>query len=325
MLQKPSCNSVTSLVVGNDRSLFLAHNLVGFQTTNDAINRGVKICHLYRISLATSCNNRCFIANIGNVRSSKAWCQSSQATSNVLTISLKGNSPEMNQKDFFASLQVRLINLNGTIKATWSSERLIQDIGTICTCQHHYSGTRRKSIHLHQQLIQSILTFVVTTHAPTTTLTTNGINLVDKDNTRCIGTRFLEQVTDATRSDTDKHFNKVGTRHAVEWNAGFTSHSLGQQCLSRTGRSAQQGTLGNLGTQFGKLFGFLQKIHKLHNFLLGFVTPRHVGKGSRHFFLAHLFSCRFAHFKHATHATRTTSSSTHSGTTQHGKEDTHEQ
>ena len=44
------------------------------------------------------------------------------------------------------------------------------------------------------------------------TVTSNGVNLIDKDNTRCVFLRMVEQITDTGRADTDEHFHEVRTR-----------------------------------------------------------------------------------------------------------------
>merc|ERR1740138_897573 len=97
-----------------------------------------------------------------------------------------------------------------------------------------------ETIHFRQQLVQRLLSFVI------------------------------------TATNADEHFNKLGTGDGKEWNTGFTGDRFGEQSLTGTRRTDQQNALRDLRADGCESFRFLQKLDYLHEILLGFVDTGNV-------------------------------------------------
>ncbi len=107
-------------------------------------------------------------------------------------------------------------------------------------------------------------------------MATNGIDLVDKDDTGSIFLALQKQVPYPTGTDADKHFHKVGTGDGKERHIGFPGNGSCQQGLTGTGRPDQQHPLGNPATKSRKLLGIPKIRDDLFQFVLSFINTGHV-------------------------------------------------
>ena len=126
-----SCHGVSGFVVGHNDQFFLAHELVGFQSSNDAVHGFFKVHHGHGIGLAPGGLDRGLVANIGNIGTRKPGRQSGQSPRNIVNPVLERDSLEMNLENLLATLQIRLKHPNlpinpGRVNA-WSriSTRLV--------------------------------------------------------------------------------------------------------------------------------------------------------------------------------------------------------
>ena len=87
---------------------------------------------------------------------------------------------------------------------------------------------------------------------------------------------MAEQVAHTTGSHTYEHLHEVASRHREEGYASLTGHGLGQQGLTRSRRTYEQGTLGNLTAQLGVFLWILQEFHDFLHLLLGTFLSGHV-------------------------------------------------
>src|SRR5690554_4688907 len=107
---------------------------------------------------------------------------------------------------------------------------------------------------------------MTTTHAGTT-VATNSVNFVNKDDAGRVFFCLLEHIPHTGCTDTDKHFYKVGAGNGEERHLGFAGNRLGQQGLTGTGLADHQYTTGNLAAQTLETAGITQKLDQLANFL----------------------------------------------------------
>jgi hypothetical protein len=66
-----------------------------------------------------------------------------------------------------------------------------------------------KAIHLYEELVKRLLTFVMPTTEARATLATYGVNLIYEDDTRRVLLGLLKEVTYTARAYTDKHLNEI--------------------------------------------------------------------------------------------------------------------
>src|SRR3982751_3435151 len=95
------------------------------------------------------------------------------------------------------------------------------------------------------------------------TVTTDSVDLVNKDDAGGIFLALLEQVTNTRSTYTDEHFHEVGTRDRKERNVGFTRNRLGEQGLSSSGRAHHKDALRDLSAELLKLLRIFQEFDDL--------------------------------------------------------------
>ena len=172
---------------------------------------------------------------------------------------------------------IRQLDVNLSVETARTKQGLVQNVGAVGGSQHDDTRIGAETVHLGKQLVQRAFALVVATRDGTlATGTTDGINLVDEDNARCLRLGVVEQIADARGTHADKHFHEIGTRKAKERHVGLTSHRLGQQGLTSTRRAYQQHALRNLAAQLGVFLRVLQEVDNLHDLHLGFFETCHV-------------------------------------------------
>ena len=118
----------------------------------------------------------------------------------------------------------------------------------------------------------------MTAAQPGAAMTTDRIDLIDKNDTRRMLFRLLEHIANPRRTDTDEHFDEVRTGNRKERHLRFTGDCPGKQRFTRARRTDHQHALRNLAAQALKLRRILQKLDDLADFFLGFLDTRDVLK-----------------------------------------------
>ena len=137
-----------------------------------------------------------------------------------------------------------------------------------------------ESVHLHQEGVECLFAFVVATAEAVTTAASHRIDFVDEDQAGGVFARLLEHIADAAGTDTNKHFDKVGSADAEEAGIGLTGNGFGEQGFASSGRAHHQNALRDATTQLLELFRVTEKFHQFGNLILGFFDTGHVLKGS---------------------------------------------
>ena len=82
-----------------------------------------------------------------------------------------------------------------------------------------------------------------------TTLTSDGVDLVDENDARAVLLGLLEHVAHPGGTDAHEHLYEVRAGDREERHTGLTGDRAGQQRLAGTGRTEEQHPLGDLGAQ----------------------------------------------------------------------------
>ena len=181
-------------------------------------------------------------------------------------------------QDFLSALDIRVAYHNLAVKTSRTQQCRVQNVAAGC-CHHDNAGVGSKAVHLNQQLVEGLLPFVVSAAESCSTLTTDRINLVDKDDAWGGFLSLVEQVAHTGCTDADEHLYKVRTGDGIEWDACLSCNCAGKQGLTGSGRTHQQHALRDAGTQSVKLFRVFQKIYDLYQLFLLFIRTGNVGKG----------------------------------------------
>ena len=119
----------------------------------------------------------------------------------------------------------------------------------------------------------------MTTAQTRTTLTADGVDFIDKDDTwRCF-LRLFEHITDTGRTHTHEHFDEVRTGNGEERYFRLTGNRFCQQRFTGTRRPHHQNTFRNFTAEFLEAARLTQILHQLTNFFFGLITTGHIRKG----------------------------------------------
>ena len=185
-------------------------------------------------------------------------------------------------KDVLTAGQIGQLDGDAAVKTTGAQQRRIETVGAIGCGKDNDTLVVIEAIHLGQQLIERLLALVVAAKAAAIALLTDGIDLIDKDDTRCLFLGLLKQVTNLSSAATDKHLNELRARNAKERNTGLAGNSLGKQGLTGTRRANKESTARQLGANLLVALRLLQKVDDLLEGLLGLFLAGDVLKGHAH-------------------------------------------
>ena len=182
-------------------------------------------------------------------------------------------------EDGHAAVQVGIVHRHLPVEAAGAQKRGVKNVAAVGGRHDDHALIDGKAVHFHQQLVQRLLTLVVTAAQTRAAVTAHRVDLVDKHNGGRGLLGLLKQIAHAACAHAHEHLHKVGAGNGEEGHVGLASHSLGQQGFARAGRAHQQNALGNAGTQLGIMLGVAQEVdHFLQLFLL-LLSARHIGKG----------------------------------------------
>ena len=185
----------------------------------------------------------------------------------------------MDFQDLLAALDVGQADVDLTVEAARAEQGLIEDVGTVGGRHDDDAIVGIKAVHLDQQLVQGLLTFIMTTAETSAALAAHGVDLVDKDDGRHGLFGFFKQVAHTGSTDTDIHFHEVRAGDGVERHARLTRTGAGQQRFTGARGAHQQHTVRDTCPQSVELAGGLEELNDLLQFFFFFVGTGHVSKG----------------------------------------------
>src|SRR5690606_1495550 len=113
--------------------------------------------------------------------------------------------------DLFAAADIRQADHYLAVEAARAQQRRIEHVGTVGRGDDDDAIVRLEAVHLHQQLVEGLLTLVVPATQAGATMTTDGVDLVDEDDARRMLLRLLEHVAHPAGANADEHLDEVGT------------------------------------------------------------------------------------------------------------------
>ena len=293
---------VTTLVIRRNEFLFIAHHPgAPLRTRHDSVDCFVQ----HRIGdgflVLPGCQQGRLVQYVREVCTGEArslTCQHRQvdALGHRLTFG-------MDFKDFLAPLHIRRIDLNLAVKATWTKQGRIQNVGSVGCGNQNHIGFGIKTIHLNEQLVESLLALVVATTHTGTAVAPDGINFIDEDDGWCVLFGLGEQISHARCSDPHKHFDKVRAGNRIKRHIGFPGNGSGKQGLTCSRRAIQKHTLRDSGSDFQELFRVAQKLFDLVELFDGLIGSGNVLKGHRGSFFGDQLRPRLTKLHHPRAAT----------------------
>ena len=104
---------------------------------------------------------------------------------------------------------------------------------------------------------------VVTATHPGATVATDGVDLIDEDDTWRVLLSLDEEVSNTRRAHSHEHLYEVGTGDAEERNTGLTRDSFRQEGLSCSRGTNQEHSLGKTSSEAGKLLWIFKELDNL--------------------------------------------------------------
>ena len=184
----------------------------------------------------------------------------------------------MHFQNFRPAAHIRAVDRNLTIESAWPQQGRVQYIGPICRRDQNDAFRGLEPIHLNQQLIQGLFSFIVTPAQARPAQPAHGVDLVDEDDAGGMFFPLFEEVAHPRCADTHEHLHKVRAADAEERDAGFTGDRLGEQGLARSGRAYDEDAFGDTPAEFLKLVRILKKFDNFDDFFFGFVNAGHIRK-----------------------------------------------
>ena len=221
----------------------------------------------------------------------------------------------MHLQDLLASFHIRTADDHLTVKAPWTQDSGIQNVDTVGRGQHNDAFMQPKAVHLDKQLIECLLTLIMAAAHTGSAASSDSVDLIDKDDTRCVLLRIRKQISNTGCADTDKHFHKVGTRDRKERHARLAGYGSGKKRFTGSGRSLEQDALRDARTHQQVLLRIFQEINDfvelflllvktgnlLESHLLIFLS-RHLGAVAAEIHSRHAAACLPVHHEDEDHA-----------------------
>ena len=166
-----------------------------------------------------------------------------------------------------------------TVETAGAQQSGIEHIGAVGRRNDDDAVIHFKPVHLHQQLVQRLLTLIVTTAHTGATVPTHGIDLVDEDNAGRLLFGLFEHIPNTGGTDPHKHFHEIRTRDREERHFGLTRNGLGEQGFTGSRRPHHQHAAGNTTAESLEFAGVAQKLYQFLHIFFRFIHTRHIGKG----------------------------------------------
>jgi hypothetical protein len=171
------------------------------------------------------------------------------------------------------------VNCDLPIKPPRPKKSGVKDIGPVGSSKHNDTAVAGKAIHLGEKLVDGLLPLIVSTTKAGTTLSADGINLINEDDARGLGLGLLEEIPDPGGTDTDEELDELGGGAGEEWDPGLAGDGTREESFTGARRADEEASLGDLGSERGVLVGVLEEIDDLLQLELGLVGAGDVEEG----------------------------------------------
>ena len=186
----------------------------------------------------------------------------------------------MDAEDVKSFLDVRKIDDDLPVEASRTKQCRIENIRAVGRSYYDDAGVGGEAVHLNENLVESLLPFIVTAAKSASSGAAHRIKLINEENTGSVLPSGLEEITDTGSTHTDEHLNEVRTGGVEEVDARLTRNGSGKQGLTCSRRSHKEDALGNPGSDFNESFRVLEEINDFLKLVFAFLLSCHIGKGN---------------------------------------------
>ena len=84
----------------------------------------------------------------------------------------------MNTENFLSALDIRIADCYLTVETTGAEKGGVKNIGAVCCRHNDDSVVRAETVHLNEELVQGLLSFVVTAAETSASVTTDSVDFI---------------------------------------------------------------------------------------------------------------------------------------------------
>ena len=133
----------------------------------------------------------------------------------------------MNLQDSFPALNVGKVQRYSPVEPARAQQRRVQNVRAVGGGQHDDIVVGLEPVHLHQDLVQGLLTLVMSAAQACSPMPPNGVDLIDKHDTRSVPFGLVEQVPYTGRAYADEHLYKFAAADVEEGDTRFPGNGSG--------------------------------------------------------------------------------------------------
>ena len=278
-LQQMAHDGVSAFMDGHHPAVLLVHLVAllfrAHLHPGDGVDQQLLVDLLFPCA---GCQNGCLVHDVFQIRAGGIG----HPLGDVVQVHMlvQGLALAVYLQDGYPAVLVRIVHRHLPVKPAGTHQRRIQDIPPVGGGHHNDAFVHGKAVHFHQQLVQGLLTFIVSAAQACAPVTAHRVDLIYKDDCGSHFLRLVKKISDPAGAHAHKHLHKVAAADGEEGNTRLSCHGLRQQGFACSGRSHQQHTLGNACAQFRVAPGILQEVHHLLEFFLLLIRAGHIREGN---------------------------------------------
>ena len=174
---------VTCLVISGKFLFLVAHNSCLFLSTNYNLDCSLfDFIHSDSLFILPCGEQSCLVKEVFKVCTCKSCCCFSDGLE--FNIRSKRLFASVYFKNSLSAVDIRIAYNYLSVKSARTHKSRIENIGSVSSGNKDNALVCTKTVHFYKQLVKSLLTLIVTATEACTSLTTYGVNLINKDNTR---------------------------------------------------------------------------------------------------------------------------------------------
>jgi hypothetical protein len=116
----------------------------------------------------------------------------------------------MNLEDAETTVEVGTGHNHTSVETTGTHKRGVKHVRTVCCGDKDNALIALETVHLYEELIEGLLSLVVTATHAGATVATDGVDLIDEDDTWSVLLSLDEEVSNTGRSYTNEHLHEIG-------------------------------------------------------------------------------------------------------------------
>ncbi len=191
--QRVPDESVTALVVRNDLALLLGHQqALALRSGGDPVDGFLQGGHLDLGLVGPGRQQRALVDHVGEVSAGETG--SPPGDDVEVDIRTERLAAGVYAQDSLAAGEVWLPYDDLPVEPARPQQRRVEDVGPVGGGYHDDAALGVETIQFDEQLVQGLLTLVVTAAETGTTVTADGVDLVHEHDGRGVRLRLLEQV-----------------------------------------------------------------------------------------------------------------------------------